>query len=120
MADQKKPAPFNNPFAALQGKLGALPPGPEPREKTEKPAERKNLRAVVQRERKGHGGKEMTRVTQLAANADEAQALSDKLKKQLGCGGTSEGCDILLQGDQRERLRPLLASLGVTRLTFGN
>jgi len=118
MADDKK-SPFNNPFAALKGKLGDLPPGPAAASELPNP-EKKWLHAVVAREKKGHGGKEMTRLTHLCATADEAQEIVEKLKKQLGCGGVSEGCDVLLQGDQRDRLKPWLASLGVKRITMAN
>ena len=51
MADEKKP--FHNPFAALQGVLKDLPPGPP----TQAPAApRGPARAVVRLERKGHSG----------------------------------------------------------------
>jgi translation initiation factor 1 len=109
--------PFNNPFAALKDKLGPLPAGPAPVEAA-KP-EPKGKRAVVRIERKGHGGKDATRITYLAASADDAVALAKQLKERLGCGGQSEGSDIVLQGDQRERLRALLPSIGVVRLTIG-
>lgn len=115
-------APFHNPFAALQSLRTQLPEGNTSDEAViartpeDKPSER---RAVVRYERKGHGGKEMTRITHFAPSADEATALTQKLKQKLGCGGHSEGADILLQGDQRERLKGPLASLGATRITIG-
>jgi translation initiation factor 1 len=123
MADKGKSAPFHNPFLALKDKLTDLAPGVAEEPAPTKIAQARTKewpRAVVNCERKGHGGKEMTRITHMMESADEAQALVLKLKQQLGVGGKSEGRDILLQGDQRERVKPLLVALGVKRITIGN
>ncbi len=67
----------------------------------------------VRRERKGRHGKEVTLVEgldQLGTSARED--LARRLRKQLGCGASFEGPLLVLQGDQRERLTPLLEAEG--------
>ncbi|MBM4377982.1 MAG: translation initiation factor [Deltaproteobacteria bacterium] len=116
--DGRQDAPFNNPFAALAAKRDALPPGepvPVPAEKPQKgPA-----RAVVRMERTGRGGKEVTVVEQLGLPPAELAAWCKALKGALGCGGTVEGDNLVLQGDQRERVGPLLEKRGVRKVTVG-
>jgi translation initiation factor 1 len=74
-------------------------------------------RAVVRIERSGRGGKEVTVIEQLALTADERTAWLKALKGQLGCGGSVEDDALMLQGDQRKRLPPLLAARGVKMIT---
>ncbi len=113
------PAPFHNPFAALAGKRSELPPG-------EKPAPAQSLspkpgpaRAVVRMERKGRAGKEATLVEQLGLSERELERWLKELKGSLGCGGAVEDGALLLQGDQRERLKPLLEKRGVRKISIG-
>ncbi|MGI5862815.1 MAG: translation initiation factor [Myxococcales bacterium] len=116
--DSKKPepaaAPFNNPFGSLGEKLGPLPAGPSAPEPKMPAAP---SRAVIRYERKGHGGKEVTRVEKLGLPAPELERWLRELKHSLGCGGTLDGEDLVLQGDQRERLRGLLEARGVRRVS---
>lgn len=108
-------APFNSPFAKLAIDPASLPQGPAP-----KPAkadtQKGPSRAVVRYERKGHGGKEMTRVEHLGLSADELLRWLKDAKQKLGCGGVVEGDDLLLQGDQRERLAKWLEKRGVAKV----
>ena len=46
-------------------------------------------------------------------------AWSDELKRSLGCGGTVEGNAIVVQGDQRERVRKWLEAKGVGKVIAG-
>lgn len=106
-------APFNNPFAALKDQLHDLPDAkPEPPPKG--PA-----RAVIQYERKGHGGKEVTRVEGLELSLVQRETWLREAKRALGCGGKLEGDALLLQGDQRERLVPWLLERGVKKVVGG-
>jgi translation initiation factor 1 len=114
MADEKKP--FHNPFHALRGKLGDLPPGPAPRQQ---PELKGPARAVVRMERKGRGGKEVTVVEQLGLKPAELEGWLKALKGALGCGGVVEGEALVLQGDQRKRLPAVLEARGVRRVTVG-
>jgi translation initiation factor 1 len=88
------------PFEELAKLRDSLPPGP-----TRAPAAtpRGPARAVVRLERKGRRGKEATVI----------------VKQALGCGGTVEGDTIVLQGDLRQRLAPVLEQRGVGRVTIG-
>jgi len=116
--DDKKDAPFNNPFAALAGKRDALPPGKPALVREPKDA-KGPARAVVRMERTGRGGKEVTVVEQLGLPAAELAAWCKALKGALGCGGTVEGEKLVLQGDQRDRVGPLLERRGVRKVTVG-
>jgi translation initiation factor 1 len=115
-----KPPPFNNPFGALQGLKEGLPKGPEtplvvPLEKVAKgPA-----RAVLRRERQGRAGKEVTAVEKLELRRPELERWCKELKQALGCGGSVEGDRLIFQGDQRDRLEPLLAKRGVGKVVRG-
>jgi len=122
--DDGKPL-FNNPFAALKGSTPPpetegvnLPerkkaPEPERRSEPERAAaggKTKIGRAVIRLERTGRGGKEVTIVERVGASSGEREQILKKLKAALGCGGTIEGDAIVLQGDQRERVRAFLTS----------
>ena len=119
--DEPKPPPaFASPFAGLAGLREALPaaslaPAPKPA-----PAEKKGpARAVVRREKKGRGGKEVTVVEQLGLNPRDLEVWLKDLKNKLGCGGVIEGDSLVLQGDQRDRTRALLEAKGVRKIIAG-
>lgn len=119
----KSPVPgaFNNPFGALDrlrdqvpaAPAAEVPAAPAPKPKTG-PA-----RAVVRIERSGRGGKEVTVVEHLELPKAELEKWLKILKQGLGCGGVIEDANIVLQGDQRERLPALLEKKGVQRVTVG-
>lgn len=114
-------APFNSPFAKLAERKADVPaapvrtaPPPPP-----KPAKPPPARAVVRIERKGRGGKEATVIEKLALPPRELDAWADALKRSLGCGGAVEEGAIVVQGDQRERVRKWLEAKGVGKVTMG-
>jgi translation initiation factor 1 len=109
--------PFNNPFGSLEKLRDGLPSGPEQPlvVALEQPA-KGPARAVIRLERKGHGGKEVTLVEKLELSAAELERWSKELKQQLGCGGSVEGDALLFQGDQRARLKTVLAARGVRKV----
>lgn len=115
MSDEKKP--FHNPFAALGGLRDALPAGPTREElvKNQAPA-----RAVVRLERSGRKGKEVTVIEHLALPVEKRGEWLTALKTKLGCGGAVEGEALVLQGDMRSRVEPLLKKLGVKKVTVAN
>ena len=47
-------------------------------------------------------------------SSDLLKALAKQLKNRCGVGGSIEGGDILIQGDQRELLKSLLEQQGYT------
>lgn len=129
-AAQAEGAP--SPFAALQGLLGAGAAtddsdsgaefaGGESAAATPTVADppRGPARAVVRFERKGHGGKAATRITHLGLNEADLADWCKRMRKALGCGGTTDGADIVLQGDQRDRAPKWLDAQGVRRVTVG-
>lgn len=102
-----------------QGALGALlnsgnlPEGEAPR--ADEPAEGKPAakgRLVISYERKDRGGKEATIISGFTESHEEVSALASQLKSKLGTGGSARGGEILIQGNRREQLIPLLRNLG--------
>jgi translation initiation factor 1 len=117
----------NNPFGALKPLRDAMPeapttPAPAPTQAA--PAlsakgQRVIPRAVVRMERSGRGGKEVTVIEHMALSPKEREDWLKALKAGLGCGGVVEGENLMLQGDQRNRLPRLLEARGVKKVTIG-
>ena len=126
MSKKKLPGPpapergtFNAPFAGLASLRDALPAG-ERREPPPTPAGPKPPpRAVVRYERKGRGGKEATLIEQLTLSPHQRAEWLLAMKQAFGCGGTLEGEALVLQGDQRVRVRAWLEARGVARISVG-
>ncbi len=114
MSDPKKPS---NPFAALAALRDAAPPGPAPAAPKVPAPKPGPARAVIRLERKGRRGKEATLVEHLGLPPAELEAWCKALKGALGCGGTVDGDAIVLQGDLRVRLEPVLLARGVRKVT---
>lgn len=70
--------------------------------------------AKLRMEKKGRGGKTVTVVYDLPDNAVFLKALCQELKRACGTGGAVVEHGVELQGDQREKLRELLAKKGFT------
>ncbi len=62
-------------------------------------------------ERKG-GGKLLTVVKGCIGSPESLQALASKLKSACGVGGNAKDGEILIQGDQREKVVQLLLKYG--------
>jgi translation initiation factor 1 len=127
----------HNPFAML-GELDALKnlaPAPEPVKpapsikpeaasesirppKAPKPVIPKNSRGrlILRREKKDRGGKTVVVIsgfTELpGANAVMIADLAKELKGKLGCGGSFDRREIVLQGDRAAAVNALLEELG--------
>ncbi len=110
-----------NPFAkleALREKLPSVPGDPSAaRGGTPAPTAPHVPRAVVRYERKGRGGKEATVVERLGLTPARLEVWCREIKKQLGCGGTVDGANLVFQGDQRERIAPILSARGVRNVS---
>lgn len=65
-------------------------------------------RVVVRRERKGRRGKTVTSVDGLDLPEAGREALARELRTTLGCGARVEGEQVVVQGDQRERVAELI------------
>jgi translation initiation factor 1 len=70
------------------------------------------LACVLRIEKKGRGGKTVTVVANLPRNAAFLADLASELKRACGTGGSAQEDTVEVQGDHRERLRPLLAAKG--------
>jgi translation initiation factor 1 len=122
----------HNPFAVL-AEVDALknlaPPPPEPKPemppageprppKPGKPVYEKNSRGrlILRRETKDRGGKVVVVVSGFAglpgANAVMIGNLAKELKGKLGCGGSFDRSEIVLQGDRAAAVNALLEELG--------
>lgn len=121
----------HNPFAML-GELDALKnlaPAPEPEKpqrapepvkaaKAPKPSIPKNSRGrlILRRETKDRGGKVVVVVSGFAelpgANSVMIANLAKELKGKLGCGGSFDRQEIVLQGDRAAAVNALLEELG--------
>ena len=107
--------------------FGAPPPeppkparGPEPTKVTKapKPVIPRNSRGrlILRREKKDRGGKTVVVIsgfTELpGANAVMIGDLAKELKGKLGCGGSFDRQEIILQGDRAAAVNALLEELG--------
>jgi len=63
-------------------------------------------------EKAHRGGKTVTVVGGLPRNQPFLAALASELKRACGTGGTAGDDRVEIQGDQRDKLRPLLAGRG--------
>ena len=77
-------------------------------------------RWIVRISKKGRGGREATLLSArgLPDNEDLSQ-LAKRIRKQMGCGASLEGPDVLVQGDQRARLEGWLIKQGARKVTQG-
>lgn len=109
--------PLQSPFAALDST--GLPAGPasveeskiqNPKSKIPRPRHR----VVLRREKSHRGGKTVVVVSQLPTHLSppELENLCRDSRKSLGCGGTLQGREIELQGDQPGRVRAYFEKLG--------
>ena len=70
------------------------------------------IACVLRLEKKGRGGKSVTVVAGLPRHRAFLAALAAELKRACGTGGTATDGAVEVQGEQRERLRPLLSAKG--------
>lgn len=78
---------------------------------TDKPGK---LVAKLRMEKSGRSGKIVTVIYDLPDDAAMLKELSQELKRACGVGGTVVEGGVELQGDQRDRIRPLLTKKGWT------
>jgi translation initiation factor 1 len=118
--EPEKPAPKLDPikgdgsFGSAQDRLRP----PLQTAKAPKPAIPKNSRGrlVLRREKKDRGGKTVVVISGFAelpgANAVMIADLAKELKGKLGCGGSFDRHEIVLQGDRAAAVNALLEELG--------
>ena len=115
VATDAGPAAWTNPFAALDvlgrestaGKPHLLPA-------TKQSPPSKSERLLMRRETAHRGGKTVIILEGFspAWNAARLEDLLHDLKRSLGCGGKIEDAKLEIQGEQAERLQPLLEVRG--------
>ena len=105
-----------NPFDKLDGQ--DLPPGPPPKPVVPAVKAKPKLgKVILQYERAGRGGKEVTILKGLWIESQEMrmrEALLKELKRALGTGGALEAREIVLQGDRRDTAKAWLLKEGFT------
>jgi translation initiation factor 1 len=121
----------------LEALRAALPAGPAPAPIEEPAAERdaaapaaatpkrstpwsRGPKLVVRRERKGHGGKTATRIEGLMGSTRELEEAVRDVKRALGCGASLDRGDVVVQGDQGERLLAFLTERGARKVVIGS
>ncbi len=73
-------------------------------------------KVVLRMQRKGHGGKTVTRVEGLTLSKEVLSRRAKELRKALGTGVRIDGEAFVVQGDQRERIEAWLTKVGVRRV----
>ena len=76
------------------------------------------VKAVVRREKKGHGGKCVT-IVEGIPSADLG-SLATEFKRSLGTGARIEGDRVVIQGDLVDRVAEFLEGKGSFRVVRGN
>ena len=66
----------------------------------------------IKREVKGRGGKTVTTINCTHWPEEKTKKLATELKKHCGSGGSVKEGIIILQGDQRQKILPVLADKG--------
>lgn len=66
----------------------------------------------IRREVKGRRGKTVTTASGIPGREPEIQALASDIKRHLGTGGSVKDGVIVLQGDHRKKLVPMLEGRG--------
>ena len=123
IATEAAPAAFANPFATLDLPGRELPPEgrdtrpacPPPTKRPSEPLDPTPTERLLLRRSTAHrGGKTVLVLEGFSPdwNATNLESLLHELKTSLGCGGQIESHTIALQGDQPDRLIPLLESRG--------
>lgn len=72
--------------------------------------EKQRLRVSLDRHHRG--GKTVTLVTGFVGTDNDLQALGKMLKGKCGVGGSAKDGEIIIQGDQQEKVRAALAAAG--------
>ena len=107
-----------DPFSALDGLVFSTNPDFQGWEGEEEDAEeslspqQQRLRVMI--DRKKRKGKEVTLVTGFDGTEEDLKALGKMLKTKCGVGGSVKNGEILIQGNQRDKVLKILKEEGYT------
>lgn len=91
-----------------------LPEGNDPASDT--PADtdspKRHPRLDIYLEKKGRGGKTATLISGWEYDDERLREIAATLKQKLGVGGSARGGDILIQGDNRQKVLDHLTAMG--------
>ncbi|WP_286847618.1 MULTISPECIES: translation initiation factor [Aminobacterium] len=73
---------------------------------------------VLRIEKKGRSGKTVTIVETRSGTLEEKKVLARCLRRSLGCGSTVENDLIVVQGDQRDRIKKILEEKGSKNISL--
>ncbi|MEM7575371.1 MAG: translation initiation factor [Bacteroidota bacterium] len=100
---------YDNPFAALSD-LGNTDAAASDQDDDHS---QQRLRVLI--DRKQRRGKEVTLVTGFEGSEDQLKALGKMLKSKCGVGGSVKDGEIIIQGNQREKVLKLLLDAGYSQ-----
>jgi translation initiation factor 1 len=105
----------DNPFASLGGlNLSPAKAGSRAPEETGKRPGKGRETLLLRRLKAGKGGKVVTEVSGFKGDPGTRTRLLKELQSALGTGGTCKGPVLELQGECREKIKPLLEARGYT------
>lgn len=81
-------------------------------EEEEEQIDPKKGKLILRYETAHRGGKKVTIVERFQGNEDQLKSLGKELKQHCGTGGSVVDGEILVQGDQREKLKTYLRKQG--------
>lgn len=112
---------MSNPFTKLAALKDALPEGSKPVEAAKPAAVDRRFvnKLVVAKSRKGRGGKTVTAIRGITGTPDQLDAIARELKKALGVGASVEEGEVLVQGEQEQRVATWLEAQGAKRVVIG-
>jgi translation initiation factor 1 len=80
----------------------------KPKEKPTPPAHQQDLRVWLE----FHGGKPVTIIREFIGSTDDLEKLGKELKVKCGVGGSVKNGEVIIQGNQREKVMKMLTEKG--------